>query len=63
LRDSIRSVFTAGTVGLLTVSIVHETVDGMPCRTITLSYPYSPSLAQFSAFAVTMSVVRRTPEI
>lgn len=63
LETAIRSAFSAGAVGLLTVSIALETVDGVPCRTITLSYPFSPSLAALGSLALTLTVVRRTPVI
>jgi hypothetical protein len=59
----VRSAFTAGTPGMLTVTVGAETVNGVPFRTITLSYPFTPLIPQLSTGAINLSVARRTPVI
>jgi hypothetical protein len=63
LQSAVRSAFTAGTPELLTVTAGSETVGGVPFRTITLSYPFTPLVPQLSSGAINLGVTRRTPVI
>jgi len=63
LQSAVRSAFTAGTPGMLTVTVGAETVNGVPFRTITLGYPFTPLIPQLSTGVINLSVARRTPVI
>jgi Flp pilus assembly protein TadG len=61
LETSIRDAFQAGTNTQLVVTIEAETVNGVPCRTIVLNYPFNPLLPGLPGTPINFSLARRTP--
>jgi Flp pilus assembly protein TadG len=63
LQSAVRSAFTAGTPGTLTVTVSTGPVNGLQFRTITLSYPFTPLIPQLASGVINLSVARRSPVI
>lgn len=61
LETSVRAALITGPGNLLTVTIGTETVGGASFRTITLVYPFVPSLAGIFDGTINLTVSRRTP--
>lgn len=61
LETSVRDAFREGSNALLSVTIGTETVNGVPCRTITLNYPFSSLLPGLTATPINLSLARRAP--
>ena len=63
LETTVRSAFSASAVGLLTVTIGAESVNGVQFRTITLGYPFTPLIPGLSSGQINLSLTRRTPVV
>lgn len=61
LETSIRNAFREGSNSQLSVTIEAETVNGVPCRTIVLNYPFNSLLPGLSSTPINLSLSRRTP--
>ena len=63
LESEIRSAFAATAPTLLQVTIGTETVDTLPFRTVTLSYPFTLLIPGVLSGAINLRLARRTPVI
>lgn len=61
LESSIRDAFQAGPNAQLVVTIEAETLNGVPCRTIVLNYPFNLLLPGLSGTPINFSLARRIP--
>jgi len=61
LEASIRTAFREGSNAQLVVTVATETVNGVPCRTIVVNYPFNSLLPGLAATPMSFSLSRRTP--